>query len=187
VQLGDRIDLARAIVDAAKSEKMPIRGVLGEWQLSKPVWDLLCADGCLRETVASKEVFYRLNLAGSVAAVSPVASVADVRMLTGRDHDLWEPVCVAFQHETGEPLIGSLEERKAAFERSSALGHWWAPSKTNSWSPSQECIVSPLRPVRFLRWLVRTAAGFISISTTARASTHDKSSARPTTSASSTP
>jgi predicted GNAT family acetyltransferase len=122
VQLGDRIDLARAIVDAAKSETMPIRGVLGEWQSSKPVWDLLCADGCLRETVASKEVFYRLNLAGSVA---PVASVADVRMLTGHDHDLWEPVCVAFQHETGEPVLGSREQRKAAFERSSALGHWW--------------------------------------------------------------
>jgi predicted GNAT family acetyltransferase len=122
VQLGDRIDLARAIVDAAKSEKMPIRGVLGEWQSSKPVWDLLCADGCLRETVASKEVFYRLNLAGSVA---PVASVADVRMLTDHDHDLWEPVCVAFQHETGEPLLGSREQRQAAFERSSALGHWW--------------------------------------------------------------
>ena len=38
------------------------------------------------------------------------------------------------------------------------------------------------RAMKMSRWLVRTKAGFISISTTARASTHDRSSARPTTS-----
>jgi len=122
VQSGDRTDLARAIVDATKSQETPIRAVLGEWQSSKAVWDLLRADGCLGDTVAWKEVLYRLNLADSVARVT---AVADVRMLTGHDHDRWEPICAAFQHETGEPLRGSREERKALFDRSSARGHWW--------------------------------------------------------------
>ena len=122
MQLGNRVDLAPAIVEGAKSDKLPIRGVLGEWQSSKPVWDLLRADGFLRETVASKELFYRLNLTGSFTPVTPVV---DVRLLTSHDHNLWEPVCVAFQHETGESLLGSREQRKAAFDGSSALGHWW--------------------------------------------------------------
>lgn len=122
VQSGDRADLARAIVDAAKTEKVSVRGVLGEWQSSKPVWDLLRADGCVRETVASKEIFYRFDLARSVTPGTPGAGV---RMLTSDDHDLWEPVSVAFQHETGVPLLGTREQRKAAFVRSSGLGHWW--------------------------------------------------------------
>ena len=122
VQSGERTDLARAIVDAAKSEKMSIRGVLGEWQSSKPVWDLLCADGCVQETVASKEIFYRLD---QVSPVTPGTAGAGVRMLTGDDHDLWEPVSVAFQHEIGVPLLGTREQRKAAFVRSSGRGHWW--------------------------------------------------------------
>jgi len=122
VQSGDRTDLARAIVDAAKTEKVSIRGVLGEWQSSKPVWDLLCADGCVQETVASKEIFYRLDLASPVTAGTRGAGV---RMLKGDDHDLWEPVSVAFQHETGVPLLGTREQRKASFVRSCGRGHWW--------------------------------------------------------------
>lgn len=122
VQAGGRQDVARPIVDAARQEGLPIRGVLGEWHAASAVWTLFCADGVVVETMASKEVLYRLGLSGPL----PVLDCGiTVRRLTPEDHDAWEPLSVAFQEEINVPLPGDRDQRKASFCRSADRGHWW--------------------------------------------------------------
>ena len=44
-----------AILAACRAERIPIRGVLGEWTVTKALWDSLCRDG-LQPTFQSKEI-----------------------------------------------------------------------------------------------------------------------------------
>lgn len=118
-----RPDLAGEIVRACRMEKIPIRGVLGEWNVSRAIWDVLCADGSVKETVASKELMYRLVIdeARVGSALTPLA----VRMMGPADHDQWEQLSTDFLKEVGLPTLGERDQRMAAFVRSSGLGHWW--------------------------------------------------------------
>jgi predicted GNAT family acetyltransferase len=122
-QTAGRSDLASQIVNASRKELIPIRGVLGEWDVSRAIWDLLRADGSVNETVASKEVMYRLKVDEAQFA-EPLAPLT-VRMMGPADHDQWEELSADFLSEVGLPALGEREQRTAAFIRSSGLGHWW--------------------------------------------------------------
>jgi predicted GNAT family acetyltransferase len=111
-----------AILNACRAEKIPIRGVLGEWTVTKALRDLLCREG-LALTFESKEIMYRVDLRGALPA--PRAGAAAVRLLTPDDHAQWEALTGDFLREVGLPLQGTVEQRKAAFERSVTLSHWW--------------------------------------------------------------
>ncbi len=118
-----RPDLASEIVRACRMEKIPIRGVLGEWNVSRAIWDVLSADGSVRETVASKEVMYRLTIDEARLGNTPTPLI--VRMMGPSDHDQWEQLSADFLKECGLPTLGERDQRMAAFIRSSGLGHWW--------------------------------------------------------------
>jgi predicted GNAT family acetyltransferase len=122
-QTGGRPELAQDIVRACAEEPMPIRGVLGEWEITHAIWEALVAADVLRPTFVSKEVLYRLDLrhAGSLHEVPGVA----VRFLEPGDHEQWAEVSAEFQKETHLPLPGTPDERKASFTRSVGLRHWW--------------------------------------------------------------
>lgn len=122
VQTGGRIDLAPEILDAVKAERLPIRGVLGEWQSARAIWDLLRAEGRVTETIASKELLYRLSLAREWPEQ---ACGLVVRMLVPEDHDQWHRLSEQFQQELGLPVQGDRAQREAGYVRSSRLGHWW--------------------------------------------------------------
>jgi predicted GNAT family acetyltransferase len=124
-QTGGRTEGARSIVDVAKAELLPIRGVLGEWRVAKVIWELLCEEGSVKETIASREVLYRLGLREAETAWPDAASPFIVRMLGPEDHEAWERLSAAFQEEMTLPLLGDLEQRKAGFLRSVGLRHWW--------------------------------------------------------------
>jgi predicted GNAT family acetyltransferase len=122
-QTGGRSDLAAEIVEACRAEGIPIRGVLGEWNISKAIWDLLRRGGRVRETVASREVMYRLDLIEH--RVWDVTSTVNVRLLGREDHDQWEQLSADFLDAVGLPTLGDRNQRMAGFTRSSGLGHWW--------------------------------------------------------------
>jgi predicted GNAT family acetyltransferase len=113
---------APAILSACRAERIPIRGVLGEWTVTKALRDLLCREG-LAITFESKEIMYRADLRGALPA--PRTGAAAVRLLTRDDHPQWEALTEAFLREVGLPLQGTVEQRKSAFERSVTLSHWW--------------------------------------------------------------
>jgi predicted GNAT family acetyltransferase len=121
-QASGRADLAEQIVAAVREEKIPIRGVLGEWHVSRAIWEILRGSGSVSETVASREVMYRLTLPESqIGDRAPLT----VRMMGPADLDQWEELSAAFLKEVGLPALGEREQRLAAFIRSSGLGHWW--------------------------------------------------------------
>jgi RimJ/RimL family protein N-acetyltransferase len=122
---------AAQILESCKAEAIPIRGVVGEWQITKTIWDLLVAIGELRPGFVSREISYRLDLRS--AAPPPVSSAA--RMLNADDHAQWAELEVAYLRETGLPEQGTREQHKAAFLRSTRLGHWWGVFEG-------ECLVS---------------------------------------------
>jgi predicted GNAT family acetyltransferase len=122
-QAPGRPDLAGEIVRACRIEKIPIRGVLGEWNVSRAIWDVLCARGSVKETVASKEVMYRLAI--DEARLGSTTSPLVVRMMGPDDHDQWEQLSADFLKEVGLPTLGERDQRMASFVRSSGRGHWW--------------------------------------------------------------
>ena len=122
-QAAGRCDLAAEIVSASRKEKIPIRGVLGEWDVSRAIWDVLRADGSVKETVASREVMYRLKV-DRARLDGPLAPLT-VRMMGPADHDQWEQLSGDFLKEVGLPALGERDQRMAAFIRSAGLGHWW--------------------------------------------------------------
>ena len=110
------------VLRASREEGIPIRGVLGEWTITKALWDSLCRDG-LTPTFESKEIMYRVDLRGPLPEVREGA--AAVRLLTPPDHPQWETLTAAFLREVGLPLQGTEDQRRSAFMRSVALSHWW--------------------------------------------------------------
>lgn len=122
-QAAGRSDLAGDIVTASRKEGIPIRGVLGEWEVSRAIWEVLRADGSVKETVASRELMYRLKVddARLDGALAPLT----VRMMELADQDQWERLSSDFLKEVGLPALGEPEQRMAAFIRSAGLGHWW--------------------------------------------------------------
>jgi predicted GNAT family acetyltransferase len=122
-QTAGRPEFAEDIVRACADAPMAIRGVLGEWQITKAIWDALVASDAVKPTFVSKEILYRLDL--HQAEPPEISDRAIVRMLTREDHEQWGPVSEAFQRETHLPAPGTRDERKASFSRSAGLGHWW--------------------------------------------------------------
>jgi hypothetical protein len=75
-----------AILDASRAENIPIRGVLGEWTITKALWDILRRDG-LTPTFESKEIMYRRDLRTGLPEHR--ARPAAVRLLAPHDHPQW--------------------------------------------------------------------------------------------------
>src|SRR5205085_2127401 len=115
-QAAGRSELAADIVGASRKEKIPIRGVLGEWDVSRAIWDVLRAEGSVKETVASREVMYRLKL-DRARLDGPFAGLT-LRMMGPADHDQWEQLSGDFLKEVGLPTLGERDQRMAAFIRS---------------------------------------------------------------------
>lgn len=122
-QTAGHTQFAGEIIRASEREAIPIRGVLGEWRITKAIWDSLLTAGALTPTFVSKEVLYRLELQHERLATQALR--AGVRMLAPNDHEQWAEVSAEFQEETHLPIQGTPEERQAAFTRSAGLGHWW--------------------------------------------------------------
>jgi predicted GNAT family acetyltransferase len=110
------------ILRACREELIPIRGVLGEWTVTKALWDSLCLDG-LTPTFESKEIMYRFDLRGKLP--EPRANAPAVRLLTPEDHLQWEQLTTDFVREVGLPVQGTEDQRRSAFVRSVGLSHWW--------------------------------------------------------------
>jgi predicted GNAT family acetyltransferase len=121
-QTGGDGRLAPVILHACREERLPIRGVLGEWTVTKALWDLLCHDG-VKPTFESKEIVYRVDLRGPLP--EPRGHAAVVRLLKPEDHPQWEQLTSDFVREVGLPLQGTEDQRKSAFGRSVGLSHWW--------------------------------------------------------------
>jgi len=113
--------LAHPILEAVRAEHIPVRGVLGEWTITRAICDELQRAGW-RPSLASKEILYRLTL--SHARLRGDRNTT-VKLLTGEDEVQWEELTTAFVKEERLPLQGTEEQRKAAFLRSCRLNHWW--------------------------------------------------------------
>jgi predicted GNAT family acetyltransferase len=121
-QTGGDVQFAPLILQTCREELIPIRGALGEWAVTKALWDALCADG-LTPTFESKEIMYRVDLRAALPDLHDRAVA--IRPLRAEDHAQWEELTSDFVREVGLPLQGTEDQRKAAFIRSAGLGHWW--------------------------------------------------------------
>jgi RimJ/RimL family protein N-acetyltransferase len=121
-QTGGDAQFVPTIVQACREELIPIRGVLGEWTVTKAIWDVLCRDG-LKPTFESKEIMYRVDLRRPLPAFGDHASA--VRLLRPEDHVQWEQLTSEFLREVGLPVQGTEDQRKSGFVRSVGLDHWW--------------------------------------------------------------
>jgi ribosomal protein S18 acetylase RimI-like enzyme len=116
-------DYSDAILDACAEEPIAIAGFVGDW----PIHEALA-----RRHVARTPTFEMTVTARDLLFVRPLTAAdgdapADptVRFLTPDDFAQWDAGTCAFLTESGLPVQGSVDERRADFERKVAQRHWW--------------------------------------------------------------
>jgi uncharacterized protein len=122
VQAGGRTDLAEQIFKACETERIEVRGVVGEWPMAEALWKFLHTDPRFETTHHLKDVLYRLMLNEKPAA--RVAS-ANVRVLDAGDFVQWERLNSAYFAELSLPLQATLEQRRTDFIVRIRSGLWW--------------------------------------------------------------
>lgn len=123
VQAGGRTDLAGTIEAACAGGPGLAQGVLGEWEVARAIWDVLCARRHVTTTRDAKEILYRLSIPAVAAPAN--ALTRHVRLLTVDDFDHWDDLALAFHAEQVLPVQGRPHERRAVFARAAGLDHWW--------------------------------------------------------------
>jgi uncharacterized protein len=126
VQAAGRAELAEPIMEACESETIEISGIAGEWPTAVALWELLRADPRFEPGLASRDVLYRLALAGRAASGHPPlpAQVA-VRPLDAGDFEQWERLNTAYCAELNLPLPVVDAAHEAEFARRTRARWWW--------------------------------------------------------------
>ena len=87
------------ILDGCLEEKIPIKGLIGDWNISALFWEYLKEKKVIqKETSISKEVLYRTDLLKSGFTPHP-----NTRLLAESDYPIWKPMRLDFLKEKGIP------------------------------------------------------------------------------------
>jgi predicted GNAT family acetyltransferase len=126
VQAAGRADLAESILESCESETIEVCGVAGEWSTASALWELLRADPGFEPKLGSKDVLYRLPLAGG-AEVTRTTVPSDVvaRALDASDFQQWERLNTAYCAELNLPLPVVDDAHEAEFVRRTRSKWWW--------------------------------------------------------------
>lgn len=116
----EEIALEKILADC-QAEHLPILGVLGQFEICKPLWDLIKKKSIVtHETYVSKEILYAAELSRQ-----DLAGNAQVRLLTPKDFPQWKPLRSAYIKEKKLPSDPSEEQMKALFlEKVNAKISW---------------------------------------------------------------
>lgn len=113
-------DLFDLILEACKEEKIPLTGVIGEWEFCSSFWEFLKKKQLIqKETFVEKEFLYALKLGDYGFNTDP-----DVRYLTSDDFESWLPLREAYIKEMRFP-INSFEEMQGEFLRKTIQKMIW--------------------------------------------------------------
>ena len=103
-------DIYEAVIGSCLDEKIPISGVLGEWEFSYALWNLLKQKKIIQtETFIEKEVLYMLDIEKTAYPREP-----GVRLLQTTDFNAWVKLRMDFVKEMGFPG-NSMEEMQTEF------------------------------------------------------------------------
>lgn len=92
-------------------EKVPIRGVVGNWPFASSFWNFLKEKEQITEEVfVSKEILFTLNVSKATFNQEP-----NVRLLTGDDFAQWMPLRLTYCEEEGLPNELTPEQLKEHF------------------------------------------------------------------------
>lgn len=87
------------VLKACQRESMTIKGLIGNWDFCNLFWEFLKERKVIRkETFASREILYSVDLAKITFSVQP-----NVRHLTKNDYDQWKPLRLDYIKEEGFP------------------------------------------------------------------------------------
>lgn len=100
----------QAIIEACLDEKIPISGVLGEWNCAYVLWNLLKHKNIIQKDLfIEREILYTLEVASTAYLPDPHA-----RLLQAMDCDLWITLRENYTKEMGFPS-NTMEEMRAEF------------------------------------------------------------------------
>lgn len=99
------------VLASCLEEKIPITGLLGEWEFCHVFWQFLKERKIIHtETVASKEILYRTDLSKTLPLPHP-----SVRLLTAADYTQWRPLRIDSFKEEGFPMGLNEEQLQKLF------------------------------------------------------------------------
>ncbi len=87
------------VLASCREESMPIKGVIGNWDLCHPFWEFLKTRQVIKnEAFTSKEILYSVDLSAMSYHSQP-----GVRFLTEADYSQWKPLRLDYLMEQGLP------------------------------------------------------------------------------------
>lgn len=120
VQSDRKEDYSSALLAACLEEGIYINGCVAEWSLADAFWQYYIKKfPNIKTATYSKELLFSLNLSANPFKAE------NIRFLTEKEFDLWEPLNAAYFEELHFPTQGSTEERVAAFKARAKKGYWW--------------------------------------------------------------
>jgi lincosamide nucleotidyltransferase A/C/D/E len=106
-----REPIFETVLAACLEEKIPITGLVGDWEFCHVFWQFLKNKKMIQtETFTSKEILYQANLSNRL----PIPQ-SDVRLLEADDYTQWKPLRLDYLIEEGFPNDLSDEEMRRLF------------------------------------------------------------------------
>lgn len=120
-QAGGRAALAPLILDACRSQRPAVVGVLAEWPLAEALWALLSPDPAYVPVYECKSIVYGITRVPMARQVPGIV----VREMTMADYDAWEPLDRAFCAEEGLAVMPEDDRRRSGYRLRADAGGWW--------------------------------------------------------------
>ncbi|MBU0744127.1 MAG: GNAT family N-acetyltransferase [Gammaproteobacteria bacterium] len=122
VQTDRATDYSRIIVDECIKSDIPLKGVVGNWEITKPIWDYVkvCMPD-LKEKFRDREILFQLMLSDLV----DYKSSHKVQILNASDYDEWDKLNKAFLKESGLGQNEGEDARQKRVLKEFATNSWY--------------------------------------------------------------
>jgi predicted GNAT family acetyltransferase len=115
-------DYSEVIFKACMHEASQLKGIVGDWELAKPIWDYAKKQlPQLKEKLCAKEILFRIMLDDFVRA----DPAHNVRYLHAHDYPKWLPLIKAFSQEQNVDQGESDDDRRVRFLQEVKRESWF--------------------------------------------------------------
>lgn len=121
-QTDKKMDYSPLIAEDILNSNIKVKGVVGDWEIAKPVWDRLTDQLALEPRKISREPLFFLSIRDLHVGLE--VKGLSVRFLNTSEYTIWSLLNKEYSEELQLPLLSD-EVLKRSFEKSVEKNIWW--------------------------------------------------------------